>query len=454
MCDFDKGGDTVTAIGLEATPQKCVFWVASNSSPEKEIGPFLESLLTKLYTIAFAKVSSKLMERENLIAKCINFAAPRIKKYRALLKNALKRCLDHLRTMENEDLTGLSEWLQRWESQQDPDLVLCRFAYDQRKSEPMRMLARLSTEPKYKSDRHAIRHSFGLVRHYIGRLGHHFRAADTLLSCVARLQEDLHDFEVRCIPRPPKSSIPTADGKTNLKSILVRMLPAKSPDHDRYQEALVEMDTKHHLSRDFLKNYKDSGWKARVHAEIQVLEHFHAGKLSFASGDPFIACSKPACFCCLLYFQHHPGDFVLPASHRKIYLNWRPPDAVPGDENSELCLRAIIDAMTKTIRRDALRQIEEKVPPKAWHPDSLTRITESAVLYDKIRESLDNDSACGSKEPLMESEHCGNSSWTRNDDLSSVFYADFSGSENGQTMPEACYSFEERSDESDGGVVL
>jgi hypothetical protein len=101
--------------------------------------------------------------------------------------------------------------------------------------------------------------------------------------------------------------------------------------------------------------------------------------MKFAADDPFVACSKPACFCCLLYFWHHPGHFVEPDSHNKIYLNWRPPGfriltGVMGPTHQ----RDILNGMNKDIRREALRQIYEKTAPQAWHPDSLTGITQSA----------------------------------------------------------------------------
>jgi hypothetical protein len=126
-------------------------------------------------------------------------------------------------------VAGLAEWLRIWECPLSP-MELCHLAYENQKSDSMHKLARLSIEPNYKSNKDAIHHTFGLVRHYIGRLGHHFRAAKALLSCASRLPELLHDFEVRSIPTLPKSASPPADGKTRPESIMIRMLPANSPD--------------------------------------------------------------------------------------------------------------------------------------------------------------------------------------------------------------------------------
>lgn len=95
MCDYDKGGDTVTAIGLEFKPQGHIFWVASNKCPETKIVPFLKSLLIRIRQVAAASIPVP-EQVEELAAKCINFATPRIKKYKSLLRPLLRRCQHHL----------------------------------------------------------------------------------------------------------------------------------------------------------------------------------------------------------------------------------------------------------------------------------------------------------------------------------------------------------------------
>jgi hypothetical protein len=70
---------------------------------------------------------------------------------------------------------------------------------------------------------------------------------------------------------------------------------------------------------------------------------------------------------------------VEPTSHQKIYFNWRPPDLdAQKDMIGEKHERDILNATTDAIRKEALRQIYEKISPHAWHPESLTGITESA----------------------------------------------------------------------------
>ncbi|OAG13191.1 uncharacterized protein CC84DRAFT_185325 [Paraphaeosphaeria sporulosa] len=380
VCDYDKGGDTVTAIGLESRPHGYIFWIASNSNQTTKTVPFLMWLLGHMYQVSIEATAIVPEQVDDLGAKCIDFAVPRIKAYRNHLKPVLRRCLGHLdnQSHNGNEAHGLSEWLQNWNDQRGSE-ELCHFSYQERKSEFMQLLAKLGTEPSYKSNKDAIHHAFSSARHLIGRLGHHFRVANELLFCASRLSDILHGFEVRSIPIHTRSAIPPSDGKTTLDSVISRMLPSQSADVERYQSNLAEMDAKYQLSRRFLDNYRDPDLNPRVHAEIQVLEHFYVGGLRFVESDAFVACSKPACFCCLLYFRAHPGHFVEPTSHQKIYLNWRPPDLDAQmaiiRENHQ---RDILNAMTKSIRKEAFRQINEKIPPHARHPESLTGITESA----------------------------------------------------------------------------
>lgn len=254
----------------------------------------------------------------------------------------------------------------------------------------MRTLARLSAEPSYKSGRGAIHTAFGMIRHYIGRLGHHFRAAEILVSCAPRLANSLYDFEVRKIPVLDRSAMPSPDGLTTADKILVRMLPAGSPDLVHYQQAFADMESRYQVFRRFRENYAQPDRSACVHAEIQVLEYFYANEMQYAGDDPYIACSKPACFCCRLYFRHHPGHVAEPISHNKIYLNWRSPKfSTPVGKIGPNHQRDILNSMNQEIRKEALRQIDEKSAPIPWHPDSITGITQS-TLYEQVPESVDS----------------------------------------------------------------
>jgi hypothetical protein len=54
MCDYDKGDETVTALRLESTPERYIFWVASNAGSTTKTNNFLVSLLTKITQVSAA----------------------------------------------------------------------------------------------------------------------------------------------------------------------------------------------------------------------------------------------------------------------------------------------------------------------------------------------------------------------------------------------------------------
>ncbi|KAL1597336.1 hypothetical protein SLS60_008920 [Paraconiothyrium brasiliense] len=165
---------------------------------------------------------------------------------------------------------------------------------------------------------------------------------------------------------------------------LKRMLPMDAPELEVYQQALSLMDKPFKISERFINDYSDSKNKTRVHAEVQVLHHFDQHDEEFAEGDKYIACSKPACFCCHLYFRHHPGGFVEPRSHHKIYLNWQPPGMECAKIGKKNQLRDILNLMIKDIRKDALGQIIKKAAPRGYHPDSITGISLSVFAAPEL----------------------------------------------------------------------
>jgi len=244
------------------------------------------------------------------------------------------------------------------------------------------------------------------------------------------------------------------------------MLPPNSPDLAYYQQALAELDATAQLSCRILEAYQNPNFRPRVHAEIQVLEHFHESNLTFADSDRYIACSKPACYCCLLYIRHHPGNFVEPASHRNIHLNWRPPDLKPEcDIVSHNHQRNILNSMIDDIRKDALHQISQRRPPHTWHPDSATGITES-IQVGQARElngDLEEMELTDSSDnfQLFLGEISTTDDDTTNFDSQSHISDDFAVEnvrigQNGDSArsPDLVYSDGETDSESEGGVLL
>lgn len=272
-------------------------------------------------------------------------------------------------------------WEEKIQSLADEDPhALVEFAHTNGHSKFTRRLAELAYDPLYGTGHDSLQAICATARHYIGRLGHHARSARALASYTPKVTVFLECYSVQAIPIPPKLPIgrPPIRKATTVEGALRRMLPAKSPDSELYEQALAHLCRLFEVSERFRKDYAEAKKSTRVHAEVQVLHYFHQNNKEFVNRDKYIACSKPACFCCLLYFRHHPGGFVEPNSHHKIYTAWQPPgvpdSAGPKEEDQ---FRDILDLMIRDIRKDALRQIIDRAGPMNVHPDSTTGISVS-----------------------------------------------------------------------------
>lgn len=236
----------------------------------------------------------------------------------------------------------------------------------------------LSSQKVPKGDSNAA--AFGLVRHYIGRLACPIRAAEIFVAASSRIPHLFDNPDVKSVQssqwvRVPRRAIP----KITPSRILTRMLPKDDSRLEGYEAKLAVMDQNFGIFKRLCDKLEDDKFKSRVHAELLMLQHFHSNKLRFVADDKYIGCSKPACYCCYRYIREHDEGFVLPSSHHKTYLNWRPPD-IPDDKESEERWRVQRDIMIRVIRKinaQILEKIQLSRGPSNWRPDSTTGITSS-----------------------------------------------------------------------------
>ncbi|KAJ5239773.1 hypothetical protein N7468_004392 [Penicillium chermesinum] len=148
-----------------------------------------------------------------------------------------------------------------------------------------------------------------------------------------------------------------------------------SKERDKFEEGLIHLDSIQGIFKKFLRCYSQS--ETSVHAEVAVLEHFHRAERDFAGNDHFIACSKPACLCCELYFRHHPARMVRPSSHKKLWPKWSPPyEREPPTESVARQQRMILSKMTQDLREELINQVLQKTRKSRWHPDSRSCLTD------------------------------------------------------------------------------
>ena len=115
--------------------------------------------------------------------------------------------------------------------------------------------------------------------------------------------------------------------------------------------------------------------KTQIHAELLLVDLFYWQQFEFLDDDLYIGCSKPACFNCFQYILARPGNFVLPASHNKLYLAWRTPDILEKNMSVSIATKireAITSKMNSSIRVELRRQIDGRCARKAMQYDSVT----------------------------------------------------------------------------------
>ncbi|KAI8944734.1 hypothetical protein F4801DRAFT_172088 [Xylaria longipes] len=391
LCDYDKGGSTTTAIGLEDDPAKYKFWVASNDAKKAAANAkFLKYALSDVKAIITVAERSRTEAAERFICRCLGHAKKRIEKEVKLLRREIQNCI-----VQKPGDTELALLLQSFSRGESSDL--CRHAYHIRHKTLPKTAETEYADSSDNVTRQDPSSGLNAVRHYLGRLAHHIRAPEQILadfSNFSQLRNVIDEFEVCVVPgvvcvkrpqyvqaciqtNPSRSQIISQNHKpADIFSMLNRMLPSGLSNSHDYRTALEVMERKYHIQDGVSRQYEDDNFKPLVHAEIQVLDYFYSAKRRYFDDARYIGCSKPSCYCCHLYILHHPARCVEPQTSKKLYLNWGLRALSGADDPLYLQQRDILNKMVITIREDALDQVIRKAEPIRWHADSQTGITQ------------------------------------------------------------------------------
>jgi hypothetical protein len=106
VCDYEKGGSTVTAIAVEMRPAGVVFWVAANENVKDKVVRFLTDILKGLEGGANGEKSAAMVE-ESTFRRAVEFGMPRVKVYWRFMQESLRNCIKALE-LESEQNKGES----------------------------------------------------------------------------------------------------------------------------------------------------------------------------------------------------------------------------------------------------------------------------------------------------------------------------------------------------------
>ncbi|CAG9995979.1 unnamed protein product [Clonostachys byssicola] len=382
FCDFKKGGDTYTGIGLEEAETEYIFWVTSNKH-RPELAAHLSDMLDRLKKLKDAPEDMKGRHRRSLQAMCFSKSGKRIGMYQTHLTKSITDAQNLLTEPKTKHDRELSLWMSGLLEADPKNYVeLCDSIFTASKEN--HMLRLLRSRAKFERSLENIRgkrNAFDEVKHYIGRLASHTRTLNQLCDYVddPLIEEIIRAQRVRQIDPLEQTSESTLDIQATLNGLLVGI--KDGAERREVQSRLDDLNRQCEIFKDISNQY--SYFKPRVHAEVQILEHFYRNNLRFANDDKFVGGSKPSCECCYLYFKYHPARMVLPESSHKVFINWSlPPVAEPQSGEADFTQqRKILSKMVNVLIYNAVSEILDCRTAPCWRPDSLTDLSSSIASF-------------------------------------------------------------------------
>ncbi|KAF0328621.1 hypothetical protein GQ607_004033 [Colletotrichum asianum] len=382
ICDYDKGGKTTTAIGVEDTADGHIFWVSSNEGAKDRVVEFLNGVL-KLLKHSNGHPEGRRVAERTLMADCLEFARRRLHKESRILQSAARRCAETLNI--HQIFETLSVWLRRFDEAGEDDILVCLTAYRVRHDDHMRLIEQLGQETEDGVISLNEMQPFRDAHHMISRLAAHVRVISQLFNDASRLQSLLKSYRVDKVPKPPPATVPDVDDHMTLKGILKRLLQAGDERYETYLSYLSHMEPQVNIERRLRDKFdleEPGTLRPCVHAEIQMLHHFHDDQRNFIADDRYVACSKFACICCNSYFRSHPANFTLLDCHQKTYPNWGILQLPAGVKDKRwLDQRRIINAVIQDLKRMVVDQISQRHISSLNHPDSVSQF--STIMGDE-----------------------------------------------------------------------
>ena len=225
---------------------------------------------------------------------------------------------------------------------------------------------------------------FARIRHFIGRLGSHLKAAWILVEAGKHYPQLFTGYSIEIATKHLDFIPPSYRGKSSINGIVNRMVTDPQACQ-YYQKELLSQDEKFHLllEKRIRDEYQNPKFKLRIHAEIILLDLFHRQKLRFWDGIRYIGVSKPACFLCYRYFQAHPLQVRTSGCSNNLYIQWQPPYVQEDLPTLVKEQEDILNTMIKGIRLFVLDKIVPEYQGIRAHADSTTGLGTSVYTDDR-----------------------------------------------------------------------
>ena len=191
------------------------------------------------------------------------------------------------------------------------------------------------------------------LRNLLHKVGKHITLCRKLIDARKSLSEDFkYGAVVKPIEVSPRRPDTTERGYS-FDRITNRIFRTESEKQTFYHHVNQFYDRD--MASEKLQTYANSP-RFRVHAEIQLISYFDTnGSPLLEEGNPYIGCSKPACYLCYKYITDHPRQWFRPPSHQKLYNSWSLPKP-HGKENREEFLATTTEVLKRQLREDIAKK--------------------------------------------------------------------------------------------------
>ncbi|KAL4780086.1 hypothetical protein BJX76DRAFT_364605 [Aspergillus varians] len=381
FCAYDGDPDNVTAVALGRTNTKVVVWVASNTNVSAKVINFLnDPVLNIVQRLACATTERQLPSGKQelvcgLLDDILKFAWKKIYKY---YKNALGTWTKICKALNpqdktNPDISAFYGWFKTnfYKSgnvlgEHDmPGLAMgCYVARTEKAFEILRYGSSQGNEQRLDYER---------LYKLLGKVGKHIGLFKRMMEATTALRYDFREgFQVKSITASTSKRIPLPKINDNsVKKIVARIFQTE----DETNQFNDHLDRFYNRAKIYqaLQQCQEKG-RTRVHAEILLIDYFDKSDVTFLDNDnKYIGCSKPACYLCYQYICQHPGNYIPPPSHQKLYHAWSLPTIRANDLN---CMDKLsrheqfLNKVTEILRSDLRNEVQRQVGPRESHADS------------------------------------------------------------------------------------
>ncbi|KAE8141231.1 hypothetical protein BDV38DRAFT_279137 [Aspergillus pseudotamarii] len=374
MAAYDKKPDRVTAVALGKENGRLVVWIAANKTVRPEVTDFLAIVLSRLEEIVYGSES----EKGKLLDLILKFNRKGVQKYYDKFCRSWEQYCESRQPSSHDVLQQLDIWVRRTFYKGGKKLQL----------EDMMSLARECHQARHR-DRDVFHmlseasgqgimrlHEYGQLHDLLYKIGKNVTLCRKLIHARRSLSEDFKQGAVvKSVDVPPRPlhGIKPRDSFDSIAAHIFR--------NDCEKQAFYDHVNILHDRDEVLEKFQNCA-KDRpppVHAEIQLINYFDRQQCQLLDeSNPYIGCSKPACYLCYRYITDHPRRWLLPPSHQKLYHRWSLPEP-RGQEDRERFLATTAEVLQHDLRD----KIAKKQGPRSVYDDSTAGAT---TAYSKRQE--------------------------------------------------------------------